>query len=46
MAEQYLHDLYYNPESPASFGGGDAVYRKVKNDGGNLKYRETKLKIG
>ena len=33
MADQYLHDLYYSPESPASFGGVDAVYRAVKNEG-------------
>ena len=33
MVEQYLHDLYYNPKSPASFGGVDAVYRTVKIDG-------------
>ena len=33
MAEKYLHNLYYNPESPASFGGVEAVYRAVKEDG-------------
>ena len=33
MAERYLHNLYYNPESLASFGGVNAVYRVVKNDG-------------
>ena len=27
-----LHDQYYNPESRASFGGVDFVYRVVKND--------------
>ena len=32
MAEEYLHDLYYNPESPASFGGVEAVYRAAKED--------------
>ena len=33
MAEQYLHGLCYNPESPASFGGSDALYRLVREDG-------------
>ena len=43
MAEQYLHNLYYNPESPASFGGVDAVYRAVKNDG-KFKLSRNKIK--
>ena len=42
MAEQYLHELYYNPESPASFGGVDAVYRAARNDG---KYKISRNKI-
>ena len=33
MAEEYLHDPYYNPESPASFGGVEAVYHATKEDG-------------
>ena len=28
----YLRDLYYNPESPATFGGVESMYRAVKND--------------
>ena len=33
MAEKYLAELYYNPESPASFGGVDSIYRAVKSEG-------------
>ena len=33
MEEEYLHNLFYNPESPASFGGVEAVYGAVKEDG-------------
>ena len=33
MAEEYLHDLYYYPESPASFGRAEAVYHATKEDG-------------
>ena len=32
MEEQYLHDLYYNPESPANFGGVDSIYRAIRNN--------------
>lgn len=42
MAEKYLSQLYYNPESPASFGGVDSIYRAVKNDG---KYQISRNKI-
>ena len=42
MAEEYLHDLYYNPESPASFGGVEAVYRAAKEDG---KFQLSRNKI-
>ena len=40
--EKYLSHLYYNPESPASFGGVDSIYRAVKNDG---KYQISRNKI-
>ena len=40
--EKYLSQLYYNPESPASFGGVDSIYRAVKNDG---KYQISRNKI-
>ena len=33
MAEKYLTQIYYNPESPASFGGVDSIYRVVKDEG-------------
>jgi hypothetical protein len=33
MAEKYLAELYYNPESPTSFGGVDSIYRVVKSEG-------------
>ncbi|CAB4013583.1 Hypothetical predicted protein [Paramuricea clavata] len=33
MAEKYLNQLYYNPESPASFGGVHSIYRALKNEG-------------
>ena len=42
MAEEYLHDLCYNPESPASFGGVEAVYRAAKEDG---KFQLSRNKI-
>ena len=32
MEEKYLSQLYYNPESPVSFGGVDSIYHAVKND--------------
>ncbi len=40
--EKYLSQLYYNPESPASFGGVDSIYRAVKND---RKYQISRNKI-
>ena len=42
MEEKYLRELYYNPESPASFGGVDSIYRAVKND---AKYQISRNKI-
>ena len=42
MAEEYLHDLYYKPESPASFGGVEAVYRAAIEDG---KFQLSRNKI-
>ena len=33
MAQEYLHNLYYNPGSQASFRGEEAVYHAVKEDG-------------
>ena len=33
MAEKYLSQIYYNPESPASFGGVDSIYRVVRDEG-------------
>ncbi|CAB4038544.1 uncharacterized transposon-derived [Paramuricea clavata] len=33
MAEKYLSQIYYDTESPASFGGVDSVNRAVKNEG-------------
>ena len=38
-----MADLYYNPESQGSFGGVDAVYRTVKNDG-EFKISRNKIK--
>jgi hypothetical protein len=31
MAEKYLSQIYYNPESPES-GGVDSIYRVVKDE--------------
>lgn len=31
--EQYLQSLYFSPDHAGSFGGVDAVYRAVKNEG-------------
>ena len=31
--KEYLHNIYYNPESEASFSGLDRLYRKAKSDG-------------
>ena len=42
MAEKYLHGLYYNPKSPASFAGVEAVYRAAKEDG---KFQLSRNKI-
>ena len=42
MAEKYLSQIYYDPESPASFGGVDSIYRAVKNEG---KYEISRNKI-
>ena len=42
MAEKYLSQIYYDPESPASFGGIDSIYRAVKNEG---KYQILQNKI-
>ena len=33
MEEKYLSQIYYNPESLASFGGVDSIYRVVKIEG-------------
>ena len=42
MAEKYLSQIYYDPESHASFGGVDSIYRAVKNEG---KYEISRNKI-
>ena len=42
MEEKYLSELYCNPESAASFGGVDSIYRAVKND---AKYQISRNKI-
>ena len=42
MAGEYLHDLYYNPEHLASFGGVEAVNRAAKEDG---KFQPSRNKI-
>ena len=42
MMEKYLHDLYYSPKSPAAFGGVEAVYRAVKDNG---KYQISRNKV-
>jgi hypothetical protein len=45
MAEKYLSQIYYDPESPASFGGVDSIYCAVKNEG-NMRYRGIKYANG
>ncbi|CAB4015323.1 DNA polymerase [Paramuricea clavata] len=42
MVEKYLSQIYYNPESPASFGGVDSIYRVVKDEG---KHKISRNKI-
>ena len=42
MEEKYLSELCHNPESAASFGGVDFIYRAVKND---AKYQISRNKI-
>ena len=42
MEEKYLRELYYDPESPANFGGVDSIYHAVKND---AKYQISRNKI-
>ena len=43
MEEKYLRVVYYNPESPASFGGVDSIYRAVKKN--DAKYQISRNKI-
>jgi len=40
--DQYLQSLYYNPDHAGSFGGVDAVFREVKQEG---KFNISKKKI-
>ena len=42
LCEPGLSQIYYDPESPASFGGVDSIYRAVKNEG---KYQISRNKI-
>ena len=42
MTEKYLSQIYYDPESPASFGSVDSIYRAVKNE---WKYEISRNKI-
>ena len=44
MAEKYLSQIYYNPESPARFGGVDSIYRVV-NDEGKHQISRNKIRL-
>jgi hypothetical protein len=40
--EQYLQDLYYNPESPVAFSGINKIWNKAKADGYKISRPEVK----
>ena len=40
--EQYLRDLYYNPQSTVAYTSASLLWRKIKSDGKLIKYRELK----
>jgi hypothetical protein len=40
--EQFLRDLYFNPESPVSFSGINKIYRKTIEDGYKISKPEIK----
>ena len=31
--EEYLEEIYFNPEHPGSFGGENKLYRVIKEEG-------------
>ena len=43
--EQYLQTLYHDPNHSGSFGGVEAVYRAVKDEG-KFKISRKKIRIG
>ena len=40
--EQYLRDLYFNPQSPVAYSSISKIWRQVKEDKKIIKYRELK----
>jgi hypothetical protein len=40
--EQYLRDLYYNPESPVAYSGINTIWNKAKTDGYKICRPEVK----
>jgi len=41
-SEQYLRDLYYNPESPVSYSSLRNIWRQVKEDKKHIKHKKVK----
>jgi hypothetical protein len=40
--EQYLRDLYYDPESPVAYSGINKIWKKAKADGYKISRPEVK----
>jgi len=42
QAEQYLRDLYFNPQSPVAYTSISKIWKQVKEDGKKIKYKQLK----
>ena len=42
-AENFLRELYFNPQSPASYSNLNKMWREVRSSGRPIKYKEVKL---
>ncbi|WP_375654902.1 hypothetical protein [Bartonella sp. CL46QHWL] len=41
-SEQYLRELYYNPDSPVAYSSLSKIWKQVKEDGKLIKQKEVK----
>ncbi len=41
-SEQYLRELYYNPDSPVAYSSLNKIWKQVKEDGKLIKQKEVK----